>query len=120
MKDWVVGKIEQLTGGGHHPPPHTLTSQWLFQIAQRDKRIAELERELQIAKAEWAAWKDVATLREHLIKQVRHEVECRHPVLLDSQKQPGVDIYTCPSCKAEVRINESVISRATVQSTERT
>lgn len=86
-----------------------------YLASEVDTRIAELEQALQGARGGWAAWKDVATMREHLLNQIRRELDstqCRHPVLLDSPEQPGVDIYVCHRCNAEVRINESVIRRA--------
>ena len=32
--------------------------------------------------------------------------DCRHPVLHDDPKQPGVNIYLCARCSAEFKVNE--------------
>lgn len=37
--------------------------------------------------------------------------DCRHPMLVDSPSQPGVNVYVCASCFAAVRLMEFEVHR---------
>jgi DNA-directed RNA polymerase subunit RPC12/RpoP len=61
-----------------------------------------------------ASWKcsECGGLRNNFTPHTCKGADCRHPVLYDDPKQPGVNIYLCARCDAEFKVNEFEVRRA--------